>query len=538
MKALSPKFVLTAMTVAVLAPFLDKAFHIDDPLFLWMAQQISKHPLDPYGFDVNWTSFPQPMWMVMQNPPFCSYFIAAAAAISGWSEVGLHLALILPAVAAVLGTYVIARRLCPNPTTAAALTLFTPVFLVSATNLMCDVILLACWVWSIELWLAGLERNKAWFLAVSALLATVAVLTKYFGIALVPLLFVYTIVRCRRLFPRVGLLFLPIAVTAAYEVWTNSHYGRALFSGAITYARISSSAHPHSLAAQLLTGLSFAGGCLFPALFFFPKKSPKLLVAASGAVLAMPISFYFFGQSHPNLIAENNRAAVWIEAAIFATIGLGVMALALADAIEARSADSILLTLWVIGTFCFATFFNWSITSRTILPMVPAVAILLVRRVTPVEVSTSAGILRHWRLFAAAFVSLLVTAADYVQANSARDAAYSFQHRFRPERATVWFQSHWGFQYYMQNWGAKPWNAAASEIMSGDIMVIPLNNTAVIDIPRGKILAPEQASFATLPFITTFGRETGASFYSSVRGPVPWAIDSVPPEVYQFARFR
>ena len=90
----------------------------------------------------------------------------------------------------------------------------------------------------------------------------------------------------------------------------------------------------------------------------------------------------------------------------------------------------------------------------------------------------------------------------------------------------------------MQNWGAKPWNAAASEIVSGDIMVIPLNNSAVIDIPRAKILAPEQASFATLPFITTFGRGTGASFYSGVRGPVPWAIDSVPLEVYQFARFR
>ena len=53
----------------------------------------------------------------------------------------------------------------------------------------------------------------------------------------------------------------------------------------------------------------------------------------------MLISFYFFGQSHPNLIAENNRAAVWIEAAIFATIGLGVMALALADAIEALRAE-------------------------------------------------------------------------------------------------------------------------------------------------------------------------------------------------------
>src|SRR2546422_5508119 len=50
---------LVLITAAALAPFLNKAFHIDDPLFLWMAQQIAKHPLDPYGFDVNWSSFTQ-----------------------------------------------------------------------------------------------------------------------------------------------------------------------------------------------------------------------------------------------------------------------------------------------------------------------------------------------------------------------------------------------------------------------------------------------------------------------------------------------
>src|SRR5438270_5558613 len=47
---------LVVVTTAALAPFLNKAFHIDDPLFLWMAQQIAKHPLDPYGFEVNWVS--------------------------------------------------------------------------------------------------------------------------------------------------------------------------------------------------------------------------------------------------------------------------------------------------------------------------------------------------------------------------------------------------------------------------------------------------------------------------------------------------
>jgi len=57
-----------------------------------MTQQIGRHPLDPYGFDVNWTSFAQPMSAVMQNPPLCSYYIAAIACFLGWKERVLHLA--------------------------------------------------------------------------------------------------------------------------------------------------------------------------------------------------------------------------------------------------------------------------------------------------------------------------------------------------------------------------------------------------------------------------------------------------------------
>jgi dolichyl-phosphate-mannose-protein mannosyltransferase len=537
-KHLSPRFILTAVTVAVLAPFLDKAFHIDDPLFLWMAQQISKHPLDPYGFDVNWTSSPEPMWVAMQNPPFCSYLIATFAAILGWSEVALHLAFLLPAIAAILGTYSIARRFSPDATTAALLTIFTPAFLVSGTTLMCDVLLLACWVWSIELWLAGLQREKIPLLVLSAILATAAVLTKYFGIALVPLLATYTIVRDRRLSPRIGLLLLPVAATVAYEVWTKAQYSHGLFAEAARFTRASALAHPHSVVTQLCTGLSFTGGCLFPTLFFFPHKSRKLLIAGLGALVAMLACYYFFFSPSLKLVSENNRTAVLIEAAIFATIGLAVIVLALGDLIESRKADSILLTLWLIGTFYFATFCNWSITARTILPMVPAAAILLVRRLTPAEVPFSNRMSGQWPVFTAAIVSLAVATADCRQANSARDAAYSFQRRFRAETDTVWFQGHWGFQYYMQLWGAKPWNAAASQIVSGDIMIIPLNSTAVIAIPPEKVFEREELRFGTFPFITTFGYGTGASFYSSVRGPVPWAIDDVPPETYYVARFR
>src|SRR6266480_4256358 len=101
---------LVAITVAALASFLNKPFHIDDPLFLWMGEQISKHPLDPYGFSVNWDTSAKPIWKVMQNPPLCSYYIAVAASLLSWKEVALHLAFLVWPILTVLGTFAIARR--------------------------------------------------------------------------------------------------------------------------------------------------------------------------------------------------------------------------------------------------------------------------------------------------------------------------------------------------------------------------------------------------------------------------------------------
>jgi hypothetical protein len=532
------QLLLIGITVAVLAPFLNKAFHIDDPLFLWMAQQIAKHPLDPYGFSVNWATSPEPMWKVMQNPPLCSYYIAAVASLVGWSEPALHFAFLLWPIMSILATFAIARRFCREPFTAALLTLFTPAFLISATNVMCDVMLLALWLWSIELWLAGLERNRWWLFALSAFLAAAAALTKYFGISLVPLLGVYTLVRDRRRWGYLFFLLVPIAAVIVFEAWTKTQYGLGMFTGAVTFSRmVAVSYQKWSWFAQLLTGLSFTGGCLITAALFMPLRGRKIWMAWLVGILAFPVAFYFFVPLTPDYALGLNTMFVWIEGGLFAAIGAGIIALAIVDLAQRRDAESLLLALWIIGTFSFATFFNWSITGRTILPMAPAAAILLMRRAGQADLMRSI-LSRYWRIFAAAIVSLLIAAADYQQANTAREAARQFQERFHAELGTKWFQSHWGFQYYMQQWGAKPLNAADSEITSGDVIMIPANNSLITPIPPDRVFTPEEINFPTLPLISTHGRSTGAAFYSSLRGPVPWVIDHVGPEMYYAARFR
>ena len=217
-------------------------------------------------------------------------------------------------------------------------------------------------------------------------------------------------------------------------------------------------------------------------------------------------------------------------------VGIGILALTFADLAQRKDADSVLLGLWVLGTFCFAAFFNWSITARTFLPMAPAVAILLVRRF---DLSKSSRANAVWLpLLPAAVVSLLIAVADYQLANTAREASRQFHARFQTERGTVWLEGQWGFHYYAQQWGAKPLDLQHAVPASGDIIIVPFNNTNLIALPREKVVSLETAELRLFPFITTFTKGTGAGFYSSVWGPLPFAITSVPNERYYVVRVK
>jgi 4-amino-4-deoxy-L-arabinose transferase-like glycosyltransferase len=521
-------FVVIFAVIAALGPFLNKAFHIDDPLFLWIAQQVSQHPGDPYGFSLNWYGFAQPMFSVMQNPPLSSYYMALAATFLGWSEPAMHAAFLVPAVAAILGTFFLARRLCDSPLLAALLTLFTPVFLVSATGVMCDVWLLALWVWSVESWLRGLEYHSYRFLLLASVLVAAAALTKYFGASLVPLLAAYTLVRDRRFTYRLLLLLIPVAVIIIYELMTKAKYGEGLFSNAWKYR----TSVEKQFFAQCIMGLSFTGGCLFPAIFYVPLlKSRRVLISGLAIfVLLLLLLFFVIGRG----LAPGSIAITPPEA-LFATIGAGILALAVTDVAQRRTADSVLLSLWVIGTFLFAAIMNWSITARTFLPMAPAVMILLLRRVTNSEASHARAL--WWPLFPAALLSLLVTMADYKLANTARLASNQFKDRFQAEPGTVWFEGHWGFQYYMEQWRAKPMDQKDWAIASGDLVIIPVNNTNISAIVPATPSQTEQVTFRQFLF-ATMSQDTGAGFYSNRFGPLPWVCARIPPEPYLVFRVK
>ena len=118
---------------------------------------------------------------VTKNPPLTSYYAALFGSWTNGSEIALHLAFLIPAVAVVVATYELARSLCDRPFLAAGLTLVAPGFLVSATSVMCDVPMLALWMVCVLAWRKGLNSGRAFYLTAGGFLIAAYALTKYFG---------------------------------------------------------------------------------------------------------------------------------------------------------------------------------------------------------------------------------------------------------------------------------------------------------------------------------------------------------------------
>lgn len=442
----------------------------------------------------------------------------------------MHGAFLLPAVMAIFGSFAVARRLCKQPLLAALLTLFMPVFIISATSVMCDVMMLAFWTWALEFWLAALDRQQVWRFLVAVGLIFAAALTKYYGITLVPLLAAYTLTLDRRAEPHLLFLLVPIAVLFAYDVVTEGKYGHGLLSEAISVSATVSSATRPSHAAQLLMGLAFFGGCYISAPFFVALRGKRRFLALVIGFVGLAVGFKLLIVSW--IYLETGEAPIWLEGGVFATVGAGILACLAAHLIRQRNADSLLLFLWIVGTFVFATFCNWSVTGRTFLPMAPAVAILLVRQFQrPIA-------LKYLRLFAVVGVSILTATADYRQAGCGRLAANLFQQRYDADASRVRFLGHWGFQYYMERWGATAFDRNDPRVADGEILVGPLSDPNLALVTIEKPFARELLNFSTLPFVSTFAVGTGAGFYSSFGGPLPWVINKVPPDRYYVVQTR
>jgi 4-amino-4-deoxy-L-arabinose transferase-like glycosyltransferase len=477
---------------------------------------------------------------ITKNPPLTCYYIALVAKLFGWSEVALHMAFLVPALAVVLGSFYLAKQFCSHPVLAAMAGVLTPVFLVSSTNVMSDTMMLAFWVWAVAGWVWGMDKNQWSGLLISAALSALCALTKYFGISLVLLLFVYSVAKKRKIGTWVLYLLVPVVVLVLYQWATFALYGRGLLTDAASYtSELRSSFNP---GAELLwgglVGLAFAGGGIITVLFYAPLLwSWRILISSVALMLLFVFSLGSVGKIGGFSIRHYNvvRWDILIQFGLMLLAGVGIVWFAVADLYKSRDCKALLLFLWILGTFFFAGFLNWTVNGRSILPMAPGVGILLVR-VLDRKSETSRQI-KGWRLtgplILTAIVALSVCWADYTLAGTARDAAKTIHKTYGNRPNVLWFQGHWGFQYYMEAHNIKAINFKSSKLQTGDIIVIPANNTHLRSLREDRAYLLQVIKFSPCRWLSTMNPLLGAGFYSNIKwGPLPFAFGRVPAEEY------
>jgi 4-amino-4-deoxy-L-arabinose transferase-like glycosyltransferase len=529
--AAHPNWALALAVIAALTPFLAKPFSIDDPLFVWAAKQIQAHPGNPFGFNLNWYGAAEPMWSVTDNPPLACYYLALAAGIFGWSGPALHLAFLLPAIAVILGTYRLAKAFCGQPVLAALAALFTPVFLVSSTSVMCDVPMLAFWVWAVVFWVEGTEQNNFRKLAAAGLLVALAEMTKYYAACLVPLLAACSLANRRPIGSWAQFLLLPLAVLCAYQYVTQAAYGYSLLFRAMDFASFSKGFFGFSKFHSGLIALAFTGGCLASSVFFTPllwrRRALGMLIAGTTLIA---VSLFFSDALWKNYGAIQGAAqmSAKIQMIFWASGGLCVLALAATDWWCRRDARSTLLALWVAGTFVFAAFCNWTVNARSILPLVPVAAILIVRRLEQNK-TTRPNAVKFYLAVSAAF-ALLVAGSDFSYAAAVRQSTEQVRDKYGRVPGTLWFQGHWGFQFYMEAFGAVAVDFKHPGLRPGEIMAMPAGNTSTRTPDARNTTLLEVVTASGPAWLTTWNPEVGAGFYAAANGPLPFAFGHVPPE--------
>jgi hypothetical protein len=400
--------------------------------------------------------------------------------------------------------------------------------------------MLALWVWGVVLWVEGLDRGSVLCLTGAGVLVALAELAKYYAIALIPLLAMYALMKTRRIGKWSLALLIPILTLGIYHAATQRLYGKTLLSDAAAYAAIAPGfrAVISAKSGGLLSALTFMGGCLaicaFSAPLLFRRRALAWILVGTAIFAALLFSSGLFLKDYGPLHGTT-RWFVEIQLIFWAMGGACLLALPVADIWARRNASSWLFGLWVGGTFIFAALLNWTVNGRSILPMAPAVAILLARRLD--ECPRMPGNFRDWgawfALVLGGALALLVTRADFLFATTVRESARQTFAKYAQGNNRFWFQGHWGFQYYMEQLGVAAVDEGRTPLKRGDIVAEPVNNTNYTPFrPELVKLREMLAVRGERPlWLATMKGEVGAGFYAAIRGPLPFAWGDVPEEL-------
>ncbi len=501
--------------------FLDKPFHMDEPLFLAPARHIVVDPLHPFDFEFNWYGRSVPMASINNTPPLMLYALAAAWKLTAGREWAMRLMFVPANALDAAALYLLAGLFLSEPLWPVLILIASPAYLINMNLLYPETLALALGFLGLYALVRAEKENRREFLWASAALCGAAVFAKYGAVFLVPTAIFYLWRRgapLKRIAGYAAVALLPIAGYAAYDRLTyrsalGSAWGALSQSADMPYSRWS-----HKLRSMLaFTGGASPAAAVWPALAFSRERRTIVVLAACSCILFLP---YF---DLAPLVRPLDRATGVVLAFGALCALTGVLTLR-----RGRAWD--LWAPWIVSVLFVQAFLYWSVLARLILfllpPLIFAMAGELERRLKP-------GDLR--RIYALTFSGALALSAalsfvDARYAGAQRDLAARVAARYPGRR--LWCAGHWGLQYYLERAGASELDlnkGGWDEVRPGDVVVVPAANSNILR-PNRKLLADVERITVDCPLpLRLLSAYTGeGGFYSSATGFLPFSISREP----------
>lgn len=546
---LRPHLLIVLFSLLLSLPFIFKPFHIDDHLYLKIAENAIKNPLFAHDFPLIYEGKSYPDMASHSHPPGMGYLLAPAILLS--RRLGLPLEpvtrLLMIVFLALAGSsaLALARRLIAggepladtNPRGYWSAELFialllvaSPAVLIVSQTLSPDLPALALWLAALVFYSAGIESGDRRRLLFGAILQTGALAISYQAAAIAPLVLFYGWLR-RSLNRAVWSFALaPLAMLALWLVVCYLHYGRFTPLLTIEFAAGRQSWSAARSAEKVVALLSYIGGTVtFPLFLAAPfagwlRGRALALAALSAAIICQLVAGHY---------------ALWQKALLVFFVALGLLfsgrafvevAAQLARLRSRAGCDrtALFLGLWFCGVLLYCSTILFTSTARYILPLVLPALLLLGRNL---DSSYRRGYLAAC-LAATVSLSLLLAAADYEFAHIYVDISNKLRRDFASRGFAVNFCGEWGFRHYLEAAGFKLLGSDDSTLRGGEIVARPRLATPyrLAEDLESIMVKIDSLSYTPRLPLRLLDDGSRAGFYASHWGLLPYSFSRSPLE--------
>jgi len=456
---------VAAVFAAIQLPFLGGAFRVDDTNILAIARQIARAPLDPYGFDFNWTGFARPAFDILANPPLVPYLLAGWAAVFGWSEIALHSLTVLFGVAAIFAFASLARSLGRENALLPALLAVSPAFFIASHVVMPDIEMLALMLGAVAAAMRYRENGSARAATIAFACGFFVVLAKYNGVMVIPVLAAIAIMSFGRRRVLAAIAMSPVIGLAVWNLFTLRRYG-AMHLVALaaerklnieqTLADLAKRGMHFSVADTIVSLVVITGLAVVPIGWqLVAARGREWVIALVAGAAAFAIALL--------------RLDYTLSSALLFALGIAFGIRAFAAVLAERA---IVAWVWIASVVAFQIITIF-IGVRYVFPLLPAILLL-----TPAA-RTIARPLAMLGVALSACLAIAIAIGDAEAAGCYRAVSAKLAGR------RFWFAGHWGMQWYGAQAGGRMIDVKRPPLLQrGDFIISAPRAFASLGDPR------------------------------------------------------